>query len=264
MPVMQVRGKEVEYRQSGSGPDLLLLHSLLTDDTVFEGVIPALEKTHRVTCINLPGFGASEPIALDTVADYADHVAAAMDALRLPANTDLFGNGFGAFVALQVAIRHGGRVGNLMVADVVPAFPEPARAPFRMMAAKVRESGMRAVLDTAIGRMFPPAFQARLPEVVARRKKRLASVDPECFARACLGLAQLDLRPMLPSIRNRTLVMCGALDQTTPPALAREIAEAIAGAIYEEIPGSGHCPMLEQPQALTAAMQKFASTTAVS
>ena len=262
MPLVQVDGKDVEYTQSGSGRDLLLLHSLLTDDTVFERVLPALRGGNRVTCVNLPGFGASAPLALAGVADYADHVAAVMDALRLPAGTDLFGNGFGAFVALQVAIRHGERVGNLMVADVVPAFPEPARTPFRTMAQKVRESGMNAVLDTAIGRMFPPAFQSSFPEVVALRKERLARVVPECFAQACLGLANLDLRPMLPTIRNRTLVMCGALDQTTPPALAREVSAAIPGAVYVEIEGSGHCPMLEQPRALVAAMQVFVRAAA--
>jgi 3-oxoadipate enol-lactonase len=259
MPLVQIHGKDAEYTQSGSGPALLLLHSLLTDDTVFERVLPALTGGHRVTCVNLPGFGASAPVALATVADYADHVVAVMDALKLPAATDLFGNGFGAFVALQVAIRHGQRIGNLMVADVVPAFPEPARAPFRGMAAKVRESGMAAVLDTAIGRMFPPAFQGAFPEVVLHRKERLAKVDPACFAQACLGLAELDLRALLPAIRNRTLVMCGALDLTTPPALAREVATAVHGAVYVEIEGSGHCPMLEQPQALVAAMQGFAS-----
>ncbi len=259
MPLVQVCGKDIEFTQTGSGRNLLLLHSLLTDDTVFERVLPALAAANRVTCINLPGFGASAPAALDGVADYADHVAAAMDALALPATTDLFGNGFGAFVALQAAIRHGRRFGNLMVADVVAAFPEPARAPFRVMAKKVREAGMRAVLDTAIGRMFPPEFQASAPEVVSRRKERLGGVDPECFARACLALAELDLAALLPKIANRTLVMCGSLDQTTPPALAREVAGAIPGAVYREIQGSGHCPMLEQPQALVAAMHEFAS-----
>ena len=257
MAVVRLKGKDVEYTQSGGGRDLLLLHSLLTDATVFERMLPMLRENHRVTCLNLPGFGASAPIALDTVADYADHVAAAMDELKLPATTDLFGNGFGAFVALEVAIRHGARLGNLMVADVIPAFPEPAKAPFRMMAGKVREAGMEAVLDTAIGRMFPPAFQSGSAEVVAYRKERLALVDANCFARACLGLAALDLGPRLPGIRNRTLVMCGALDQTTPPALAREVARAIPGATYVEIEDSGHCPMLEQPRALAAAMQAF-------
>ena len=257
MALVPVRGTDVEYSQAGGGRDILLLHSLLTDDSVFERVLPALRTTHRVTCINLPGFGKSAPRTLASVADHADHVAVAMDELALPPKTDLFGNGFGAFVALQVAIRHGSRIGNLLVADVVTAFPEPAKAPFRMMAAKVREAGMQAVLDTAIGRMFPPAFQASYPEVVAMRKERLAKVDAECFARSCLALADLDLRPLLVGIRNRTLVMCGALDQTTPPALAREVARAIPGARYEEIAESGHCPMLEQPRALVALLQGF-------
>src|SRR5262249_26697403 len=170
---------------------------------------------------------------------------------------DVFGNGFGAFVALELAIRHGDRFRRLIVADCVPAFPEPARAPFRGMAARVKESGMEAVLDAAIGRMFPERFQQRNPDVIAFRKARLARVDPSCFAQACLGLADLDLRPRLPTIRNSTLVMCGALDRTTPPELAREVAAAIPGAVYKEIADSGHCPMLEQPEALATEIRMF-------
>ena len=257
MANLSVNGSKVEFQQSGKGPDLLLLHSLLTELTVFDRIAPVLSANRRVTCVNLPGFGASAPLALNSVGDYADHVASAMDALALPADSAVFGNGFGAFVALELAIRHGRRFGRLMVADTLAAFPEPARLPFRGMAEKVRSGGMAAVLDTAIGRMFPPAFAAAHPEVVAARKVTLSPADPECFARACLALAALDLRPRLPGIRNPALVMCGALDQTTPPALARELAQAIPGAAWREIPDSGHCPMLEQPEALVALMNEF-------
>ena len=257
MANLSVNGSKVEFQQSGKGPDLLLLHSLLTELTVFDRIAPVLSANRRVTCVNLPGFGASAPLALNSVGDYADHVASAMDALALPADSAVFGNGFGAFVALELAIRHGRRFGRLMVADTLAAFPEPARLPFRGMAEKVRSGGMAAVLDTAIGRMFPPAFAAAHPEVVAARKVALSPADPECFARACLALAALDLRPSLPGIRNPALVMCGALDQTTPPALARELAHAIPGAAWREIPDSGHCPMLEQPEALVALMNEF-------
>jgi 3-oxoadipate enol-lactonase len=125
------------------------------------------------------------------------------------------------------------------------------------MAEKVRADGMPAVLDTAIGRMFPPEFAAANSAAVAARKSALAAVDPACFARACLALAELDLAPRLSGIRNKTLVACGALDQTTPPALARDVAARIPGAIYREIPGSGHCPMLEQPEALVALVREF-------
>jgi 3-oxoadipate enol-lactonase len=116
---------------------------------------------------------------------------------------------------------------------------------------------MGAVLDTAIGRMFPPAFQAEHPDVVALRKAKLAPVDAGCFARACLALAGMDMTPQLPGIRNKTLVMCGALDLTTPPALAAEVAKLIPGAIYKDIIGSGHCPMLEQPETLVSEIRAF-------
>jgi len=257
MASISVNGATVEYRQEGSGPDLLLLHSLLTEMSVFDRVAQPLAQSHRLTRINLPGFGASDAIALSAVADYADHVARAMDALELPPTTDVFGNGFGAFVALELAIRHGERMRRLMVADCAPAFPEAAKAPFRGMADKVRANGVAAILDTAIARMFPPGFQAAHPEIVAARKTALATAEASCFAQACLALAALDLAPRLGRIGNRALVVCGALDQTTPPALAREVARSIPGAVYREIAGSGHCPMLEQPDALVTMIESF-------
>ncbi|HVS55966.1 MAG TPA: alpha/beta fold hydrolase [Casimicrobiaceae bacterium] len=259
-----MNGVRAEYRQAGNGPDLLLLHSLLTEMSVFERVLPRLAQAHRVTCLNLPGFGASDPVELSSVGEHADHVARVMDALSLPSTVDVFGNGFGAFVALELAIRHGARIGRLMVADTAPAFPDPAKAPFRGMAEKVRATGISAILDTAIGRMFPPAFQAAHPKVVVARKAALAPTNAPCFARACLALAALDLQPRLARIRNPTLVMCGALDQTTPPALAREVARAIPGAVYRDIEGSGHCPMLEQPEALISMIESFTSGSASS
>ena len=255
--LLDLDGSSVEYAQEGNGPDLLLLHSLLTEITVFERVLPRLAKRHRVTRVNLPGFGRSSPLPLDSVRAYADHVAAVMAALGLGPATDVFSNGFGAFVALELAIGHGARFNRLVVADTLACFPEAARVPFRGMAEKVRSGGMAAVLDTAIGRMFPPAFAAANPEVVEARKAALAPADAECFAQACLGLAGLDLQPNLGGIKNRTLVLCGALDQTTPPALARQLAAAIPGASYLEIADSGHCPMLEQPAALVAAIEEF-------
>src|SRR5207247_949834 len=123
----------------------------------------------------------------------------------------------------ELAIRHGARFGRLIVADALAAFPEPARAPFRAMAERVSAGGMKVVLDTAIARMFPPAFAERHPEIIAARKAALGAVDAPCFARACLALASLDVSASAAKIRNSTLVLCGALDQTTPPALAREL-----------------------------------------
>jgi 3-oxoadipate enol-lactonase len=257
MPLVELAPAQVEYDRRGDGPSLLLVHSLLTEMTVFDGVIAPLAERYRVVRVNLPGFGKSTPVELETVAAHADYLARIMDALALPSDTAVFGNGFGAFVSLELAIRHGGRLGRLMVADTLASFPEPARAPFRLMAERVGMTGMSAVLDAAIGRMFPSQFAARHPAIIAERKAALASVDAGCFARACLALARLDLGSSLKKIRNPTLVLCGALDQTTPPQLARELADGIPGARYRDIPDCGHCPMLEQPEILLRFIREF-------
>src|SRR3954451_11935128 len=51
-----------------------------------------------------------------------------------------------------------------------------------------------------------------------------------------------------------TLVIVGDRDRLTPPKYARAIAAAIPGARYLELRGAGHCPMLEQPEAVNAAL----------
>src|SRR5688572_21597702 len=131
MPHIEMPGTRVEYRREGAGRDLLLLHSLLTDLTVFDEVVEPLARTYRVTRFNLPGVGASSPVALDSVGAYADHVALVMYALDMPASTAVFGNGFGGFVALALAVEHASRFGELVVADALSGFPPEGRVPFR-------------------------------------------------------------------------------------------------------------------------------------
>ena len=264
MATIRINGMTVEYQQAGSGPDLLLLHSLLTEMSVFERVLSPLARAHRVTRLNLPGFGASDAVELSSVGEHADHVARVMDALALPPTVDVFGNGFGAL--------RGAGTGD------------PARRAHRPFDGGGHGAGISRAGQGAISRHggkssidrhqrnsrhgdrthVSPAFQAAHPDVVAARKAALAAADAPCFARACLALAALDLRPRLAGIRNPTLVMCGALDQTTPPALAREVASAISGAVYRDIEDSGHCPMLEQSEALVAMIESFTTGSASS
>ena len=203
MALVEVGAAKVEYDRRCAGAPLLLLHSLLTELTVFDAVLRPLADGRRVTRINLPGFGASTPVELANVAAHADHVARVMDALELPRDTAVFGNGFGAFVALELAIRHGRRLGRLIVADTLAAFPETARVPFRVMAERVSTGGMQAVLDTAIGRMFPPAFAEEHPKIIAARKAALAAVDPHCRATSSAARCRCSTgsRPTCPGCR---------------------------------------------------------------
>jgi len=257
MALIKTNGTGLDIEQAGAGPELVLLHSLLADRGAFDRVRDELARSHRVCLVNLPGYGASPPAAHAAIEDYADQLAGIFPALALSEKTAVLGNGFGGFIALALAIRHGGKFGSLVIADSLATFPPQAKEPFRVLHAKVTEQGMGAVLDAAVRRMFPESFIAAHPEIVAERKSALATADAKCFARACLALAKVDFRPGLAKIRNRALVMAGALDQTTPAALARELADAIPGAGFREIPGCGHCPQIEKPAEFVAAVREF-------
>lgn len=253
---MTAARSDFDLVQTGRGPDLLLLHSLLTDRTVFDPIVPRLARTRRVTALNLPGFGASTP-AGPRIEDYADRVADLFAVLPLAAGTDVVGMSFGGFVATALAARHGARIRRLALVDTAAAFPEAAKAPLRGMAERAVASGMDAVVDTAVRRMFTEAFIAARPDVIERQAAILRRARPEAFATACRALADLDLRPALAAISSPTLVVVGALDVTTPPALARELAAGIRGAALVEIPACAHCPPIEKPAELLAALEPF-------
>ncbi len=256
MTVIKANGSDLDVVQTGRGKDLVLLHSLLTDRSAFDMVAPALRSTRRVSLVNLPGYGLSAP-AGPNIEDYADRIAGLFPALSLGTDTDVLGNGFGGFIAVALAARHGALFRRLIVADALAAFSEPAKQPLRTLANNVRENGMAGALDIAIRRMFPEAFIAANPDIVAERRRTLEKADAASFGTACMALVNLDFHPVLSGIRNPTLVMVGAVDMTTPASVARELAAGIPNAEFRELAGCGHCPQLEKPDLFVSAVNDF-------
>jgi 3-oxoadipate enol-lactonase len=249
-----IEGVDVEHR--GSGPDLVILHSLLAERSAFDRVAPELSQNRRVWLVNLPGYGASQP-AGTSVEDYAERIATLLKALPLEGEADVLGNGFGGFIAVALAARHGALVRRLIAAPALAAFPEPAKQPLRGLAERVAKEGMSGALEVAIRRMFPERFIAANPSVVEERRQALMKADPACFRTACLALASLDLSPILKNITSETLVMAGSEDATTPPALARDLAARIQGAKFRELQDCGHCPQIENPALFVQVVEEF-------
>jgi 3-oxoadipate enol-lactonase len=240
----------------GQGRDLVLLHSLLSDRTSFEPLAARLADQRRLILVNLLGFGQS-PAAGPALSDHADAVAAMFYDLGLPPETDVIGNGLGGFVALALASRHGMRFARMVLVGSGVAFPEAGRATFRALVDKVEQDGMGAVAGIAMRRMFPDAFIAAHPDVVAGREAVFRQIDPGVFASACRTLAALDLSDELACIQNPSLIVVGAEDQATPPALGRALAGRLADARLTLLPGLGHCPHIQDPDAFVAAIAPF-------
>jgi 3-oxoadipate enol-lactonase len=240
----------------GEGRDLVLLHSLLSDRTSFEPIAARIGGERRLILVSLPGFGKSPPVG-PALGDWADAVAGAFEDLALPPGTDVLGNGLGGFVALHLAIRHGRRFARMVLVGSAIAFPEAGRATFRALAEKVEREGMAAVAGAAMRRMFPERFIAASPEVVTLREAAFRRLDPEVFASACRALAALDLGEELAQVRNPTLIVVGAEDEATPSALGRDLADRLADARLALLPGLGHCPHIQDPDAFVAAIAPF-------
>src|SRR5580698_753751 len=118
---------------AGVGRSIILFHSLLADRGSFDLIIPSLAKEMRVVVMDLPGFGESSSLE-GGLADIADHMAQAVRQVSEAEKPIILGNGFGGFIALQMAIRHPDCLDRLILADSGAMFSEPGRQAFRNMA----------------------------------------------------------------------------------------------------------------------------------
>src|SRR5471032_2540090 len=240
----------------GQGPDLVLLHSLLSDRTAFDRIAPRLAAERTLWLVNLPGFGASDP-AGPGLEEFADRIAEELPKLGLSGPTDLLGNGFGGFVSVALAVRHGAMFDRLVLVDTGAAIPPEGKGAFAMMAERVETGGMEAVLATALQRMLPDDFLATHPDIAEERKASLRAANPQHFAAACRALAKFDHRDHLAGIRNRSLVIVGLRDTATPPALSYALAKGIAGAKLVELAHCGHSPHIQDPEGFWQALKPF-------
>jgi 3-oxoadipate enol-lactonase len=238
------------------GPALFLFHSLLSDRASFDAVAPLLSESFRVIVPELPGFGGSKAVdgGLEAV---ADRMAQAVKDAADGGEAIVLGNGYGGFVALQMAIRHPGIASRFIFADCGAAFSEEGRQAFRNMAAASQARGLQAITDVAMRRLFATEFQEANPELMKDRRESFLKTDPEVFRAACNALAELDLRPELKKVTVPTLVVVGEHDEATPPPMSHELAAGLPDARLTVMRGCAHVPQLQSPDLFLAAIGDF-------
>ena len=246
----------VNAAQFGQGQPLVLLHSLLSDRASFDAIVPRLSQSFRVIVPELPGFGQSRAVS-GGLAGVADRMAEAVTDAAGADEAIVLGNGYGGFVALQMAIRHPEIAAKLVLADCGAAFTEPGREAFRNMAAASKAKGLAAITEVAMRRLFAPEFQADHPDLMRDRREAFLRTDPEVFRAACDALAELDLRPQLARVDIPVLVLVGEHDEATPPPMSHELAAGLPHARLKMIAGCAHVPQLQSPEMFLDAIGDF-------
>lgn len=246
----------VSAQEFGAGPPLFLFHSLLSDRRSFDRIVPQLARDFRVIVPELPGFGASHAVD-GGLAAVADRMAALVRDAAGATRAIVLGNGYGGFVALQMAIRHPAIVARLVLADCGAAFSEPGRDAFRNMASVSRAKGLEALTPVAMRRLFAPEFQEAHPELMQERREAFLRTKADVFHAACLALAELDLRPDLPEVTMPVLVLVGDQDEATPPLMSEELNALLPDSRLTILKGCAHVPPLQAPDAFLDAIASF-------
>jgi 3-oxoadipate enol-lactonase len=250
-------------QESGEARALFLFHSLLADRASFDAVVPKLSQAFRVIVPELPGFGSS-PAVSGGLAEVADRMAEAVQDAAAGEETIVLGNGYGGFVALQMAIRHPNIASRLILADCGAAFSDSGREAFRNMAAASSAKGLAAITDVAMRRLFAPEFQEQHPDLMRERRAAFLRTDPDVFRAACAALAELDLRPELAQVKAPVLVLVGEHDEATPPPMSHELAAGLPNARLKILSGCAHVSQLQAPDLFLETIGDFLPATPLS
>jgi pimeloyl-ACP methyl ester carboxylesterase len=207
-----------------------MLHGNGESHRIFDRMVPLLAPRHRLIGLDSRGHGRSpRGDGSLTIARIADDTDEALDALGLE-DVDILGFSDGGNVALELALRHPGRAGSLVVVGA-NLYPEGMTA---MALAPIR--ALHGVLRTAAP-VVPAAHRAA--ELYA-----LMTQDPSINP---ADLARVDVP---------ALVVVGARDAIRPDH-TRLIVDSLPRARLATVPRAGHMLPLTRPRQLAALVEGF-------
>jgi pimeloyl-ACP methyl ester carboxylesterase len=263
MPFLQVNDTQLYYEDTGpgeSGETIVFSHGLLWNTELFSHQIQALKGRYRCISWDHRGQGRSAPdrrncIGMELV--WQDAVAL-LEALA-PGPVHFCGLSMGGFVGMRMAARRPDLLRSLLLLET-SADPEPEEnvGRYRLLTMATRALGPGAVAPRVMPILFGKTFledpgqaaqRARFVEVLSARRDIWRAVNGV--------IDRAGVRGELGRIHAPTLILVGDEDVATTPAKARRIHEKIAGSRLVEVRGAGHSSSVEQPGAVTGAIEEF-------
>ncbi len=249
-----VNGSRVHYHQTGTGPDLILLHGASGNLREWEfGLRAALAGSYRVTAFDRPGQGYSDVISGNAhLGTNAAHLRAAAEALGIK-DFILLGHSYGGSVALAWALQSAPR-GLMLISS--PSLPWPGKLdpwyrmneiPFvsNILVRLAAVSVPMYYIEIAVRHVFAPAS---VPPDYLRRMGLALTLRPKSIranvaqVNALLG----DIHRQMANYPNLTLPIAlvhGDRDAIVPAAIhSIPLAALLPQANLTLIPDAGHMP----------------------
>lgn len=259
MPKASVNGTELNYRDTGSGKDVvLLLHAFPLHSGMWARQIATLGKRHRVIAPDYRGLGKSA-VSTDasTMELLAQDVRALLQHVRVE-RAAVVGLSMGGYLAFELYRQAPALFRGIALCDTkAGADTDDGKAGREKFAKTALEKGLTWVADE----MVPKLLRAQPdPAVVKEVRGLVAEGTPAGIAAAQRGMARRpDSTATLATISCPALVIVGEDDTLTPPPESEKMAQGIKGAKLVRIPQAGHLANLESPAAFDAALEPFLS-----
>lgn len=254
---LAVRGLALAHDVQGDGEPVLFIHGFPLDRTMWRQVMATLTGWRRIAP-DLRGLGVSDVPESYSMAEYADDLAALLDALRVR-DAVVCGLSMGGYVAFELIRRHPERVRALILANTRSEPDDEAGKRRRNeMIALVEREGPAVLADVLMPQLLAPANLRAMPHAVEHLRTMIANNPVKGVVGALRAIRDRpDCRPLLGQIQVPTLVITGRDDQLIPPASSRALADAIRGAQFTSIPDAGHLTPLEQPVTTSRVITEF-------
>jgi pimeloyl-ACP methyl ester carboxylesterase len=267
-------GARVAYRETGTGPALVLLHSLGLSHREWEPIVEPLSARFRVVLPDLPLHGDSEDRPRHTYTPaWLAEVLAGFCAEVLGPSPIVAGHDFGAELALR-AIGSGELTPTrlvLMGTRLHRREQSPGkRAVWRFMSELAIVPGLDRALSHGAGMLFRPAFGDRLsvqrnPAAQDLLRHAFADVGGNTnrarswgkFARRWPPEAQRDLMDVYRTITVPVLLLWAEDDPWHPLDGAREALDLLPNAQLRTLPGAGFLIAYDDPVALARELIAF-------
>ena len=262
MPTITVNGTALYYVEHGRGPEAIVFaHGLLWSGRIFRDQVNALQHRYRCITFDFRGQGESEVTRdgydMDTL---AEDIAQLIEKLGC-APCHFVGHSMGGFIGLRLAIHRPALIQSLMLLES-SADPQPAGtiAQYRLLNFIARWFGFGPVAGQVMPLMFGKKFLSDPGRTTLREEWRqcLIANDRIGITKAVKGVIyRMGIYDQLYQITAPTLVIAGDQDLAAPLAMAERLSDGISGSQLVLIPGAGHTPTVEEPGAVTGALEAF-------
>ena len=228
----------MRIREGGTpqGRPVVLVHGLASSSRCWERTVPSLQADHRLLLVDLfeaatGGFGL-EAAAAELSLELAS---------RRVRGADLVGHSMGGLIALHVAASWPAMVSSLVLVDV-PALRPIRRGRVAQIGAVARSS--ISVQASAVSLVVGSLMRTNpLSVLAAIRATMAADLAPQAAAAAAAAIP--------------TLLVWGADDHIVPVEVGERLERQMPAATLVIIPGAGHQPMWERPDAFNTALRAF-------